>query len=80
MKKTAGQVLKANNVNVQGQYHIDIGHGQVVRTPSRPTPSASSARQVHIVETCSDYAVIEITCSCGEKTLVKCVYDDTKAQ
>lgn len=79
MGHTAGQVLKANNVTMQGQYRLDLGESTAVATPSRASAPAAAPRpvggpQVRVVENCPDYAVLEVTCGCGEKSLVKCAY------
>ncbi|MHC4552277.1 MAG: hypothetical protein ACYSUT_05865 [Planctomycetota bacterium] len=80
MEQAAGQVLKANNVTMQGQYRLDLGAGSApVATAPIPTAAAAAPRpaggpQVRVVENCPDYAVLEVTCGCGEKSLVKCAY------
>ena len=74
MDKPSGRILKANDVRIQGCFHLDVGQpvqksGNVVKTASP---------QVCIVETNADYAIIEITCNCGTKTRIRCEYGDNK--
>lgn len=75
MAKAAGQVLKANNVSVKGQYHLDAGQSARPASP-RPVAPAASGPQVRVAEACPEYAVVEVTCPCGEKTLVKCLFNE----
>ena len=79
MEHAAGQVLKANNVTMQGQYRLDLGGSAAVAASTAQTapaavPRSTSAPQVRVVENCPEYAVLEVTCGCGEKSLVKCAY------
>ena len=73
MDKTTGSVLKAESVNMQGSVRLDIG-----RPPQKPAPaagtSAAGVPQVRIVEKKPEFAVIEVTCSCGTKTRIRCDY------
>ena len=73
MEKTAGRILKAEKVKLQGQYHLDIA-----QTSPNTKAVISRAPQARIVENSADYAVLEITCGCGTKTHVRCDYSDTK--
>ena len=75
MEKVAGQVLKANNVTMEGQFRLDLDQ-PCPAAASRPSPTAAaaSAPQARVVETCPEYAVIEVACACGQKTLVKCSF------
>ena len=72
MVNTTGRILKANQVKLQGQCRLDIGHSSPTPAP-KPRP-ALAAPQVRIVENNDQYAVMEITCSCGTKTHVRCDY------
>lgn len=76
MEKTAGRILKAEEVKLQGQYHLDIA--QPSRNSAGTGKVVSGVPQVRIVENGAGYAVLEITCRCGTKTHVRCEYSDTK--
>lgn len=72
MIKVAARVLRADSVKVEGRLSLDL-------TQTQPqTPKAKNAvsvkPQVCILENHPDFAVIEITCSCGTKTNLKCEY------
>ena len=76
MEKTAGCVLKADNVKMQGQFRLDIG--QPVSRPAPVSRPVTAAPQACIVEKGEDFAVMEITCGCGTKMQVRCEYGDAK--
>jgi hypothetical protein len=76
MVKTAGHILKSDDVKFEGCCHLDIGTGQTAAGQVKRTSTASTAPQVCVVESHAQFAVIEVTCSCGTKTLVRCEYAD----
>jgi hypothetical protein len=70
MDTNTAQVLKADKVSFEGQVHLDLDKYKQSRKdipPSQPT-------QPRILEDTPEYVVIEITCSCGQKVLLKCTY------
>ena len=74
MEKATGRILKANDVNIQGSIRLDPGH-----QPRRQTSAGTAGictPQAGIVEKNADFAVIEITCSCGTKTRIRCDYSN----
>ena len=74
MPKTAGHILKGEDVKLEGQFHLDLTQaGTSVQVPQQ-NRAALSAPQVRIVQNDPEFAVLEITCSCGLKTNVKCQY------
>ena len=77
MGKTAGRILKESDVQLEGQFTIDI----VQPEPGRPKqPGAVLAEpKVRIVESRPEFAVIEITCSCGTGMYLRCEYDGAEA-
>lgn len=72
MIKAAGRILKSNDVKLEGQFHLDIAHAGS-NLPKQQV-AGSSAPQVRILENHPEYAVIEVTCSCGTKMSLKCEY------
>ena len=77
MEKTAGHILKSEEVELQGQFRLDVE--QVAPEPAKQKLTASATPQVRIVENHSEFAVIEITCSCGTKSYLRCEYADTQS-
>jgi hypothetical protein len=73
--KSTGQILKANDVKVQGTFHLDVE-----QSSKKPTSTGkiTSAPQVCIIESNTEFAVMEIICSCGTKIRVRCEYGEKK--
>jgi len=77
MAKAAGHILKRNNVKLGDRFQLDTG--EVVPGSAKGKDVASATPQVSIVENQPEFAVIEITCSCGTKTYVRCEYTTAKS-
>jgi hypothetical protein len=77
MVKTAGRILKSEDCKLEGKFLLDIAR-VALDLPKRTIP-ASSAPQVRMLENNPEYAVIEVTCSCGEIISVRCEYADVSA-
>ncbi len=76
MGRTAGRILKGDSVKLEGRVCIDA-----VRVPAgeqQAVPEEKNAvlatPQVCVVENHPEFAVMEITCSCGTKTHLRCEY------
>ena len=70
--------MKSNEVKLEGQFHLDLAKAGL-GLPKQPV-AASSAPKVRILENHPEYAVIEVTCSCGTKISLKCEYAGAAAQ
>ncbi len=77
MTKTARRIIKKSNVKLEGKFTLDI----VQPEPGRPKQQGTALAdpQVRIVESQPEFAVIEITCSCGTGMSLKCEYAAAKA-
>jgi hypothetical protein len=78
MIKTAGRILKSNDVKLEGQFHLEVTNAGS-QMPKLQT-AASSEPRVRVMENHPQYAVIEVTCGCGRKMSLKCEYATTSAQ
>jgi hypothetical protein len=72
MLKTARHILKANQVAFDGPLHLGFDpagqpHGATVQCIS----AGPSAR---VTQNHPQYAIIEVTCSCGKTTYIRCDY------
>ena len=74
MEKAAGRILKNRNVKMEGRFHLDAR-----QTPQGSGRKKNGAAQVRIVEKHPEFAVVEVTCSCGEKTEIRCEYADAQS-
>ncbi|UCC23584.1 MAG: hypothetical protein JSW23_05895 [Planctomycetota bacterium] len=72
MIQATARILRADSVKVEGRLSLDLtqAHPQLPRAAG----AASAQPQVRILENHPDFAVIEITCSCGAKTNLRCEY------
>jgi len=77
MVGTAGKVLKSSEVEVEGKVSLDLG-GIVTlgQNASHQTPVPGAPAKVRVLENQKDYAVMEVTCSCGRKTVIRCDYGE----
>ena len=76
MDKAQGRILKSNDVKLQGRFQLDMAH--ISTKTAKSQNSTLAAPQVRIVEKHSEFAVIEITCSCGTITHLKCEYAEVE--
>ena len=72
MEKTAGRILKSSDVKLEGTFCLDAG--QSAPALARERNAASVPVQAHIVESQPQFAIIEVICSCGTKTQIRCEY------
>jgi len=73
MPKSACRILKNSDIKLEGQFHLN--QTQCAKPSQNDKNSASAVANVRIVENHPQYAILEVTCSCGTKTHVKCQYN-----
>jgi hypothetical protein len=78
MIKTAGRILKSNDVKLEGRFHLEVTNAG--SSVPKQQVAASAEPQVRVLENHPQYAVIEVTCSCGRKMSLKCEYAKAAAQ
>lgn len=85
MSNQVAKVVKSEHVKVTGTATLgpSMSGGWLGLGPARrsiPTSSEQAAAQVpqevRIIESNSEYAIIEVTCSCGAKSHIQCNYAD----
>jgi len=71
METPVGRILKGSDVRVEGQLRIETTH-----TGSRPPKEGCrvSEPDVCIVKRHPEFAILEVTCSCGQKLYLRCEY------
>lgn len=77
MESSPGQILKSDEVTLEGQFHLNAAQAQINKPPQQSMPL--STPQVRILENNSEHAVIGIICSCGMEMSIKCDYADVPA-
>jgi len=72
MQSRTAHVLKSGEVECGGSVKLTGAAAETTGPASHP---ASAIQQAQIVENTEQYALIEVVCSCGAKTYVRCEYD-----
>ena len=77
MGKTVGRIIRKGDVKVEGVFQLGTTRSATSNSNARVTHSVKPSASV--IETNPEFAIIEITCSCGTKTSVKCEYPNQTA-
>jgi hypothetical protein len=77
MTRVTGYVLKSSNVEVKGKFKLELM--QTTAAPLKDSKRSLAAPQVRIVEKHAEFAVIEVTCSCGDKISLRCKYGEPES-
>ena len=77
MDSSPGQILKSDDVKLEGQFHLNAAQSQIDKPHQQNSPAITP--QVRILENNSEHAVIGIICSCGTEMSIKCDYADVPA-
>ena len=72
MGAVTGRILKRDSIKVEGKFQLGIMQkgGNRANTPAVHVTEP----KVRIVESNSEFTIMEVTCSCGTKTSVRCEY------
>jgi len=72
MSNSTAKVIRCDETVTDDPFHFQIGH---CGAPSQPNQALSAVTpQVRVAENVGEYVVLEIVCSCGMKSYVKCEY------
>ncbi|MFA5424026.1 MAG: hypothetical protein WC374_09245 [Phycisphaerae bacterium] len=66
------RILKSSDFEMAGK--VQLPGFAANGSPSMKTAAVSSPAQAAVVENNSEFALIEVTCPCGQKTVIKCEY------
>jgi hypothetical protein len=77
MQRATGHILKSDDVRFEGRLLLDV-----CETRPHAAKPAGAAREpaVRVVENHAEFAVVEVTCSCGTKIHMRCEYAPTQNQ
>lgn len=71
-------VFKSSNVNIEGTFKLPIAPGADFGSSpgggSNQSGGASVQASARVIETTAEYATIEIVCSCGTVSQIRCNY------
>lgn len=79
MLKTAGHIIKGNDVKLGDHFCLDVVQMQSPIGGTQKTTAASVTPQARIAQNQPEFAVIEITCSCGKRMDLRCEYVGAQA-
>ncbi len=79
MPKTTKRILKSDDVKLEGQFHLDLAQAGSAKNGPKQISATSAAPQTRIVENHPEFAVIEVICSCGTGTHLRCEYAGVQA-
>ena len=78
MDRNLVTVIKKDRVRISGTVRLtpEDGHAPVRTAASAQEDSnaISVPQEARVIESNSDYAIIEVTCSCGDKMNIQCNY------
>lgn len=75
MKHNIVKVLKKTGTAVKGSVTLPTSYGTVsAGQVGVVAPAASVPQEARVIESNSEYAIIEVTCSCGNKMHIQCNY------
>jgi hypothetical protein len=75
------KVIKSDRVVEQGSICLEIGEITISSAESSSQPAfAGVAQEAKIIESNSEYAIIEVICSCGSRSHIQCNYAAVTAQ
>jgi len=72
MTETTARILRQDDVSIKGRFHLALNRGPATEPGGQNNTQVTPA--VRLVENNHEFAVIELTCSCGRKTQIKCRY------
>ncbi len=78
MTETSVKILKGDDVELEGRYHLEFVQDEPIRGEPAQTNDAAAAPQAKIIENHADHAVIEVVCPCGAKVNLRCDYADAR--
>jgi hypothetical protein len=74
MVQTTSRILKSGDVEVEGRFQLDLG--APLPSAKKGSNTAVGTSKVRILENQNEYAVMEVTCTCGRKTIIRCDYSN----
>jgi hypothetical protein len=73
MEEKTQRVIKADNIKIDGPVKLGLNTAGGSPRPAVSVSGAGSAGAV-IVEKNSQFMTVEVTCTCGKKTYLKCEF------
>jgi hypothetical protein len=79
--KTMRQVLKASQVQFEAPMRLglDPSTGPIPGGSQAAAPPTATQARARIAESHAEYALVEVTCACGQTIHVRCDYEPAQA-
>ena len=77
MLPNAVTVLRKETASVGASVRLPIGVSASDETPAsaaKPAPAGGGAQQARGIESNDEYAILEVTCACGQTMHIQCRY------
>ncbi|MHC4430259.1 MAG: hypothetical protein ACYS14_02350 [Planctomycetota bacterium] len=78
MTETSGQILKSDDVELEGRYRLEVVRDEFERVEPAQASDTAATPQAQIIENHADHAVVQVICSCGAKVNVRCDYAEAQ--
>lgn len=79
MAKVPGRILKSDDVELEGLFHLDLARVESAGCRPQRAGKALAEPQVRVVEKHPEYAIIQVTCTCGTGMRLRCEYAGARA-
>lgn len=74
MIETSRRILKSGDVELNGQCRLGLSPDRFEASGHEHIGSITAAPKARVLENHPEYAVIEVSCSCGAKICLRCEY------
>ena len=78
MKKFSTRILKSDDFVLEGTFLLGLTPGRLGSIAGGPKTLVQP--KVRIIESKPDFVLLEVTCSCGTPTTIKCEYAGNETQ
>jgi hypothetical protein len=68
------RIIKGSDIKLEGTFHLDANQPASASVGTQRVPASSVPVSARIIESQPQYAIIEVTCSCGTKTHIRCEF------
>jgi hypothetical protein len=74
MDERTQRVIPADNVKIDGQVQLGLNNAAGLPKSAAASSSDPNAPGAFIVEKNSEFMIVEVTCTCGKKTYLRCEF------
>ena len=77
-KSFMSPIIKSNKIAIDGTFKLEIGSSAAVGSSSAGGANSAAGggqASARVIETTAEYATIEVVCSCGTVSQIKCNYN-----